>query len=213
MKRQNRALLWVTIFAVAFAFVESSVVVYLRALYYPEGFSFPLKVINRHHIYIELAREFSTIMMLVAVGALAGATRWQKFGYFMIAFGVWDIFFYVWLKVCINWPASIFDWDILFLLPVPWIGPVIAPVLISLLMITGAILIIRKETEEGKFHPTTLVWFLTILGTAIILYSFTSDFRATLKLQLPNPYHYELLAIGLVLYLAGMAAAFRKKSG
>ncbi|MBI3585723.1 MAG: hypothetical protein HY088_01170 [Ignavibacteriales bacterium] len=211
MNLRKSPLFWVAIFAIAFAFVESSVVVYLRALYYPQGFSLPLKIISRHHIYIELAREFSTIMMLVAVGALAGATRWQKFSYFMIAFGVWDIFFYVWLKVCINWPASLLDWDILFLLPVPWIGPVLAPVLISVLMIIGGVFIIKKEAEEGKFHPTKLVWFLTILGTAIILYSFTSDFRATLKLQLPNPYHYELLAIGLGFYLAGMAAAFRKQ--
>ncbi|MBI3786810.1 MAG: hypothetical protein HY276_01005 [Ignavibacteriales bacterium] len=209
---QKKVLFWVTIFAIAFAFVESSVVVYLRALYYPQGFSLPLKVISPHHIGIELAREFSTIMMLVAVGALAGTTRWQKFSYFMIAFGVWDIFFYAWLKACINWPASIMDWDILFLLPVPWIGPVIAPVLISVLMIIGGVFIIKKEAAEGTFQPTRLVWLLTILGTATILYSFMHDLDATVRLQMPKPYRYEQLAIGLALYLAGMVAAFRKQS-
>ncbi|MBI3577964.1 MAG: hypothetical protein HY089_00970 [Ignavibacteriales bacterium] len=209
---QKKVLFWVTIFAIAFAFVESSVVVYLRALYYPQGFSLPLKVISPHHIGIELAREFSTIMMLVAVGALAGTTRWQKFSYFMIAFGVWDIFFYAWLKACINWPASLFDWDILFLLPVPWIGPVIAPVLISVLMIIGGVFIIKKEAAEGTFQPTRLIWLLTILGTATILYSFMHDLDATVRLQMPKPYRYEQLAIGLALYLAGMVAAFRKQS-
>lgn len=206
-----KVLFWITFFAIAFAFVESSVVVYLRALYYPQGFSLPLKVISPQHIVIELAREFSTIVMLVAVGALAGATRWQKFSYFMIAFGVWDIFFYAWLKVCINWPVSLLDWDILFLLPVPWIGPVLAPALISILMIVGGVFIIKKEAEDGKFHPTKVLWLLSILGTAIILYSFMYDLDATIRLQVPQPYRYELLAIGLVLYLAGMAAAFRKE--
>lgn len=207
----KRVIFWITFFAIAFAFVESSVVVYLRALYYPQGFSLPLKVISPQHIVIELAREFSTIVMLVAVGALAGATRWQKFSYFIIAFGVWDIFFYVWLKVCINWPASIFDWDILFLLPVPWIGPVLAPALISVLMIIGGILIIRKEAGDGTFHPTKVVWFLAALGAAVVLYSFMYDLDATVKLQVPQPYRYELLAIGLGFYLAGMVAAFRKE--
>lgn len=210
---QKKTLLWVFVFAIAFAFVESSVVVYLRALYYPQGFSLPLKVISPHHIIIELAREFSTIVMLAAVGALAGATRWQKFGYFMIAFGVWDIFFYLWLKVCINWPASLLDWDILFLLPVPWIGPVIAPVLISVLMIVGGVFIIKKEAEDGAFRPTMLVWLLTLAGTAAILYSFMYDLDATIRLQVPQPYRYELLAAGLGLYLAGMVVGLRSRVG
>src|SRR3990170_403953 len=127
-------LLWVSLFGIAFAFVETSMVVYLRALYYPEGFSFPLKVVSQEHLAVELAREAATIIILVTVGIIAGRKRWEKFGYFLAAFGIWDIFYYVWLKVALNWPQTLTDWDVLFLIPVPWVGPVIAPLLLALLM-------------------------------------------------------------------------------
>src|ERR1700682_679599 len=38
----GRRVRWLTIYVVAMAYVESAVVVYLRALYYPHGFDFPL---------------------------------------------------------------------------------------------------------------------------------------------------------------------------
>ena len=37
-------------------------------------------------------------------------------------------FYYLFLIPLTGWPKSLLDWDILFLLPVPWWGPVIAPV-------------------------------------------------------------------------------------
>ena len=201
----------VVLFAVAFAFVESSVVVYLRALYYPEGFQFPLKVLSGHHLAVELAREAATIVMLAAVGVIAGSTRWQRFAYFLIAFGVWDIFYYVWLKVAIGWPVSIFDWDILFLLPVPWIGPVLAPVLVSVLMILAGALILHRDQDQWMFRVPLKVWILALAGTAVILLSFMLDTAATLELQPPKPYRYELFAAGMVLYLVAMVLAFRQR--
>ena len=196
-------------FAVAFAFVESSVVVYLRALYYPEGFTFPLKEMPVDHLVVELAREFSTLVMLAAAGMLAGGSRWGKFSFFLIAFGVWDIFFYVWLKVLLHWPATLFEWDILFLIPVPWIGPVIAPVLISLFLITAGLLILRKEEF---FHPPILSWILAILGSGCILYSFTLDTGATLRFQMPRPYRYELFVLGIVMYVAALYFSFSRNA-
>ena len=74
-------------------------------------------------------REAATLVMLLAVGMLAGADVAPRLGYTAIAFGVWDIFYYVFLRVIGGWPRSLFDWDILFLLPLPWWGPVLAPVL------------------------------------------------------------------------------------
>ena len=150
MKTLNK-IIWISVFAVAFAAVESAVVVYLRALYYPEGFSLPLKIFGRNHLWVELARELATMVMLASVAVLTGSNRWQRFAYFLISFGVWDIFYYVWLKVMINWPSSIFDWDILFLLPVPWIGPVIAPVLVSFFMILGGLPSYARVNEPEFF--------------------------------------------------------------
>ena len=139
-----RTIVLVSLFAAAFAFVESSVVVYLRQLFYPTGFAFPLKPMPSWLVMVELAREFATLVMLLTVGMIAGKSSWQRFSYFMVGFGVLDIFYYIWLKLLLNWPASLADWDILFLIPLPWIGPVLAPVLVSLVMIAGAVLIIRR---------------------------------------------------------------------
>ena len=55
-------------------------------------------------ILIEYGREFSTIVMLVVIGYLSGKTRIERFFYFIFCFGIWDIFYYVWLKVFLNWP-------------------------------------------------------------------------------------------------------------
>lgn len=205
-------LVWVSLFAVAFAFVESSVVVYLRALYYPEGFSFPLKVISNEHLTVELLRETATVIMLAAIGVIAGDKGWQSFGYSCIAFGVWDIFYYVWLKVILNWPSSITDWDILFLIPLPWIGPVISAALIAVLMTVCGIDIVVRTSLNKHFHPTLLTWSLAITATAAILSSVMYDTDATLRGAQPRPYRYELLIIGLVLYIAAYVVACKPKA-
>jgi hypothetical protein len=211
-KEIRSRLFWLTLFSVAFAFVESSVVVYLRAVYYPAGFDFPLKLVTIDHLAVELAREVSTIIILVAAGVLAGGTRWQKFGWFMVAFGVWDVFYYVWLKVVLGWPKTITDWDVLFLLPLPWIGPVIAPVLISLLMIGCGVVMVSRIQQGLYFKPTWLTWVLAGIGTLMALYSFMYDLGATLGSEMPMPYPYEFLAAALLLYSAAFLFACRPPS-
>jgi len=206
----RRRVLLVSLFAVAFGFVESSVVVYLRSLYYPEGFTFPLKVISEAHIAVELAREGATIVMLVAVGWLAGATGWQRFGYFVVAFGIWDIFYYVWLKVVLDWPAALSDWDVLFLIPLPWISPVIAPVLISILMVVCGVLMILRIQQGRHFRPTLISWVLALAATVIAVYSFTYDVEATLRGGMPSPYPYGCLLVSLVLYTSAFVAACKE---
>ena len=208
--KDHKKLISVFLFAAAFAFVESAVVVYLRAIYYPEGFSFPLHIMRTPHLLVELFRELSTIVMLVSVGLLTGSTRWQKFSYFLVAFGVWDIFYYVWLKVVLNWPSSMFDWDILFLIPLPWIGPVIAPILISLMMIAAGLLIIQQEASGKSFRPSLSAWLISGTASFVILYTFVQDTEATLHAQLPQRYRYEFFIPALVLYLFTMMLVFRR---
>jgi len=199
----------IVLFSAAFAFVEASVVVYLRELYYPHGFAFPLSPIEPLHLIVELCRELATILMLIAVGWLAGATRWQKTAWFMIAFGLWDILYYVWLKVTLGWPSSLFEPDVLFLIPIPWIGPVIAPVIVSLMLIASGWLILRTEYSSGGFSPPPSAWGFAGLGTALILYTFLSDIPASLQFQVPSPYNYWIFAAGVACYGAGMVVAFR----
>ena len=199
--KEPRKILWIVFFSIAMAVVETAIVVYLRKLYYPEGFGFPLKPIDLATFAIELGREVATIVMLCAVGVLAGRCFWERFAYFLIAFGVWDIAYYIWLKVFLNWPASLFDWDILFLLPLPWIGPVIAPCSIAVIMMVVGFPIIRLYEKGFNFRPTLLTWILVISATAILLYSFMRDLPATLHFQTPQPYLYGLLIICDILYL------------
>ena len=210
--KSTRTILLVTIFAMAFAFVESSVVVYLRQISYPEGFAFPLKPGITSQIAVEVSREFATIVMLVAVGMIAGTNRWQRFSYFLIGFGVWDIFYYVWLKLILDWPSSLLDWDILFLLPIPWIGPVIAPVLVSLVMIAGGVLILRKEEVAGSFRASKTAAVLVLLGSGVILFSFLLDTDASLRFQYPKDYHYELLFLGMACYAGAFIGTARRST-
>ncbi len=130
-----KTIIWITVFSIAMAYMESAIVVYLRALYYPEGFAFPLKIIGKDIIITEFFREIATVIMIIGAGIMAGRKNIEKFAFFIYSFAVWDIFYYVFLKVLLNWPASFLTDDILFLIPSPWVGPVIAPIINSLTMI------------------------------------------------------------------------------
>jgi hypothetical protein len=93
---------------------------------------------------------------------------------------VWDIFYYVWLKVLLDWPASLLTPDILFLIPLPWWGPVIAPVLIALLM-TGAGWTAVALNDRGR--SLRLRWpdvLLSGAGNLLVLYAFMGDAIAAL---------------------------------
>jgi len=181
MYNGNKRKFWIiTIFAIAMAFLESAVVVYIRELYYNNGFSFPLQMnINPSLMNVEWVREFATIVMLGAVAYLASKKAYEKFAFFIYAFAIWDIFYYVFLKLCLNWPASIFDWDLLFLIPWAWVGPVITPIVCSLLFIILAVLIIdfsdksKKEIKFSRFEWTTF-----IIAGIIVLYTWLCDFGA-----------------------------------
>ena len=193
-------------------YFEATVVIYLRNLYYPEGFSFPLVLIPVKMITIEVFRELSTIVMIAAVAGIAGKKLWERFGFFLVLFGIWDIFYYVWLRISINWPSSLFDWDVLFLIPIPWIGPVIAPILVALLMVISGLKITGLFAQGKNFKPTVTSWVLSIIGTVLILYSFIRDTDAAFSRIMPQPYLYSFLITGLILYLIALFHAYRQSS-
>ena len=153
------------------AYLESAVVVYLRGMY---GIEDLLRDINFQidaYTYIEIGREAATIIMLALISSLAGNNWHKKIGYFFLSFGIWDIFYYIWLYVFIQWPKSLFEWDVLFLIPLPWWGPVIAPILISILLIViGYLLII-----EFPFKITVFSWIIFLISVILILYTFMED--------------------------------------
>src|SRR5690348_14185303 len=111
-------LIWLSLFAIAMGFMESAVVIYLRKILYPGGFQFPLMPISNDLAMVEIFREAATMIMLVGIGILAGRSVKEKFAIFIFCFAVWDIFYYVFLKIFLDWPQSLMTWDILFLIPV-----------------------------------------------------------------------------------------------
>ncbi len=176
----TRRLLITGIFAIFMGFLEATVVVYLRELYYPAGFDFPLHTFDAKLLVIELVREFSTLVMLVTVGLLAGRTPLQKFGFFLYLFGVWDIFYYVALKLFLNWPASLLTWDLLFLIPVTWVGPVLAPLICSLTMILFTLVTNYPKEKTATLKLKMGEWIFLLSGAFIIFLSFIRDYSLIL---------------------------------
>ncbi|OGU63232.1 MAG: hypothetical protein A2W30_00475 [Ignavibacteria bacterium RBG_16_36_9] len=169
--QRNRNLIFVGIFAIAMAYLESAVVVYLRAIYGIEDLIKDINLTPDIYTFIEIGREAATLVMLSIIGLIAGNTWPKKIGYFFLSFGVWDIFYYFWLYVFILWPKSFFEWDILFLIPFPWWGPVLAPVLISILLISIGYLLI----SEINFKVTLLDCIAFGLSIIVLLYTFVED--------------------------------------
>ena len=172
----RRVWLVVVLFAVAMAWIESASVYYLRVLvdrivpYQPN----PLPVAGALGA-VELVREAATLVMLVTVGILAGATWQQRLGYTSIAFGVWDILYYVFLRVMTGWPTSLLDWDILFLLPLPWWGPVLAPTSIAVLLVVWGTFATQASERAPASAFTPTLWALNGLGMGLALYVFMAD--------------------------------------
>ncbi len=204
---------WVALFAAAFAWVESAVVVYLRDIFFNGNFSFPLVVmwdagrqVVSPLIKIEFGREIATIIMLIAVGWMSGTNRVQKFSFFMIAFGIWDIFYYVWLWVMVGWPESLLTWDLLFYVPLPWVGPVITPILIALTMTAaGTALIVLDENGiriKWRWYDPVVEFFFALL----MIISFCMDWKNIIQIPgdpahtgLPNPFAWWLYIPALLL--------------
>lgn len=177
-----KTIFWLSLFAIAMGFLESSVVIYLRELYYPSGFNFPLQIIPSKIAMVEIWREAATIIMLIGAAYLAGTNKTNRFAYFLLAFSVWDIFYYIFLYLFIQWPQSLFTWDILFLIPFPWTGPVIAPCIVALSLIGFAFAILYFDSK-GAVRISWLQWSFLIGGCMIIIFSFLYDYFTEIKLN------------------------------
>ena len=167
---------WLTVFAVAMGFLEAIVVVYMRQIYYPSGFDFPLSMLSPEMLSVEWIREIATIVMLAAIGIIAGKNNLQRLLYFLFSFAIWDIFYYVALRLLLDWPASLLTWDILFLIPVPWIGPVLAPVICSLTMIFMALSLTGHQEKGYDVRIKLYEWVLIYLGAFIIFCTYIWDY-------------------------------------
>jgi len=173
-------LIWTTVYAIAMGFLEAVVVIYIRELFYPEGFAFPLKEMPLNLVKVEVLREAATIIMLVAIAVIASRNKWQRWGYFLLSFAIWDITYYVGLKWFYNWPESFLTWDVLFLIPITWVGPVITPLIIAGLMITLAMYLIFGNHRKRSLPLIAVEIWSLIFGGIICIISFTLDYTQQL---------------------------------
>jgi hypothetical protein len=214
------------LFGISFGYLEAAVVVYLRAIYDPirhslhpdraAGDLFPLispqelaaaGPENPRRLLIEIGREASTIAMLAAFGLAAGRNFNQRMAAFAVVFGLWDIFFYVFLRVMIHWPQSLFTWDILFLIPLPWVGPVLAPVIVAMTLVVCGL----YSLQVGGLPARPREWIAMIAGGLVVILSFVWDFRNTIAGGLPNHFNWPLFCAGEIIALSGFLSAIRRR--
>lgn len=200
------------VWGVAFAYIEASVVVYLRKIYYPEGFAFPVVVTDISVIVIEVIREAATLVILWATANLACKRRQNVLAAFILLFGVWDIFYYVFLKLVLNWPEGFNSWDLLFLIPLPWTGPVWAPVVVSLgLVYAGAAVLLRDARGGTAVFSVGFVW-LEVLAAMLIILSFLIPGYAVVEQRVPGHFPDYLFWAGFLTGLGAFLYQFHRKS-
>ncbi len=227
-----KRVLIVLLFAMAFAYVEAAVVEYLRALYFPGGLACPgprsggdslfplitlgqLEAMGPQHVRrlaIEAGRELATLVMLAAVGVMAGTNRREKWAHFVIAFGVWDIAYYGWLKVFLGWPEGLMTWDLLFLVPVPWVAPVLAPVIVAVVMVVCGLVVLYREGQNRPVLAAWWDWFQMTIGGLIVIWAFCGDFRNIMQGGLPETFDWSSFCVGLLCGIIGFLRAISAAS-
>lgn len=217
MNPKHRWLL-IAVFATAMGYLESAVVFYLRTMIDRLDPYQPNPLPNFGGLGpAELGREFATMVMLVAVGWIAGRTWRGRIGFTLLTFGIWDIAYYIFLIPLTGWPNSIFDWDILFLIPLPWWGPVWSPISVAILMIAFGALSTLLEQGEPPIWPGRIANTLCSVGVLLALYVFMADAVATLhqgerglRNMLPTYFNLPLFAAAWLLMLTPVLDMIRQ---
>lgn len=205
----------IVIFGVAFAYIEAAVVVYLRRIFHPDGFRFPLHNFGINPLWkrlliTEIGREAATLVIIFTSSWLFGQSLHERFAYFLTIFAIWDIFYYIWLKLLIDWPASIMDWDILFLIPTTWAGPVLAPVLISLTLLVFAMTILYRYSCGTPVRVALMDWFGFILAGLTMVVSFCIAGRHIRKRDFKSYFYWLLFMVGYILAMVVFLKCFLK---
>lgn len=205
-----RRALWLLVFSTAMGVLESIVVVYLRALYYPSGFEFPLMPLPPRILAAELIREGATLVMLLAVAFVAGSDRVDRFFVFGLLFGSWDLIYYLGLLAFLGWPPSPWTWDLLFLIPVPWLAPVFYPALVSVLLIVGFAVHEAARARGRPVHPSPAEWAVSAAGSLAVVITFCWNWRVVEAGHVPERFPAAAFAAALTLGVVPIARASRR---
>lgn len=202
----------VGLYAAALAYLEAAVVVYLqRALAIEPTALFPLQ--DQAALgglgAIEAGREVATIVMIATVGWLAGRTGPERLAWAAVVFGIWDLGYYAGLWVFIGWPATLWATDLLFLLPVPWVAPVWAPMTVSLALIGVGLVAARRLRRGERLRVGPREVAASLGGGLVVIVSFTLDTGRVLAGGAPSAFAWPVFVAGMALAVAGTASALR----
>jgi hypothetical protein len=118
----------------------------------------------------------------------------------------WEPFYYAFLKLLINWPTSLLGWDLLFLIPLPWWGPVLAPALIAVLICVAAVLAVARMGRGQRLGITPVRLAVVFGGASLALYVFMLDAIHALlagsvdwAMLRPMPFKWPLFLVALML--------------
>ena len=192
---------WAALFAVSMGFFEAAVVVDLRKIFNIGGSLFPLNLDVEMCGVIEMWREFFSIVMLVSVAAILSRGKKTGVAWFCYLFGIWDILYYVFLKILIGWPESLMTWDILFLLPVPWVSPVLAPIFASLTLISIAVVTIHIYESDKKINHPRILFTAELFAALIMIISFCWQWRDIAAGGVPKNFPWIIFAVSEFLML------------
>ncbi|NIP71795.1 MAG: hypothetical protein GWO16_01615 [Gammaproteobacteria bacterium] len=216
MRLSHRQLILLTVFAIAMGCFEAVLVVHLRHLYYPEDplTIFPPRLLTEADLVLELAREAATAVMILCVAWLAERGFVRVFAAFVYVFGLWDIFYYVWLKATIGWPVTWGEWDVLYLIPWAWLGPWLTPVVIAVLFVLWGGFVITSR-RGYRFTKTAAMIFL--IGTFLALAAFLQPALPLVARGLeafrrfePGGFWWGLYIPGVLLMGLGLGLALRR---
>jgi hypothetical protein len=219
------------LFGIGFGFVEAAVVVDLRAILGPSVERLagrtsddlvPMIPLDRlvkdnpaagRLMRVEVLREAATLVMLAGVGLAVGRSFVGRFSVFIVGFGVWDLTYYLFLKLLIDWPASVWTWDILFLIPFPWAAPVLAPSFVAVTMVLAGSIVLVEEAAGRPFRVSRRDWLAIVAGGLILIAAFCWDWRNLAAGGMSDPFPWPLFAIGEAISLGGFLHAWRASRG
>ena len=204
-RRTAYASLWVL--ALAFGWIEASVVVYLREIYVREvslqgpnywaGLQITLVSLPSHLVGVEMAREACTILLLGAVAWLAGRRPADRAGAFLLSFGIWDLTYYAVLKLVVGWPDTLRSWDILFLIPLPWVSPVWAPVTVATLFVAAGSYLFWTPGRARRYRWPDIG--VLVASALVTIAAFLVESRAAIDHRVPEQFPVWLFGAGVVL--------------
>jgi len=196
----------IVVFSAAMAVFEAPVATALWRLWELGEIDLTASPLSSPLLTAEVLREAASIVMIGSVAFMAGRNALHRLGYASLVFGLWDLLYYVFLRLITGWPRSVFSWDVLFLIPRPWVGPVLAPALVAAALALGGAVVIARE-EVRPLAPGPVSWLAAIGGGAIVIVSFLSVEVPESRAAAAAGFSWALFLAGYGLALAGFAIA------